>query len=34
MVSYEIAMSITLMTVVLLVGSLNLNEVVIAQSNI
>jgi NADH:ubiquinone oxidoreductase subunit H len=33
MISYEVSMGITLISVVLLAGSLNLNNIVIAQKN-
>jgi len=34
MISYEVSMGITIISVILLSGSLNLNEIVLAQKNI
>jgi len=34
MISYEVSMGITIVSVILLSGSLNLNEIVNAQKNI
>ena len=34
MISYEVSMGITIVSVILLTGSLNLNDIVLAQSNI
>jgi NADH-quinone oxidoreductase subunit H len=34
MISYEVSMGITIVSVILLSGSLNLNDIVIAQKNL
>jgi NADH-quinone oxidoreductase subunit H len=34
MISYEVSMGITIISVILLAGSLNLNDIVLAQQNL
>jgi len=34
MISYEVSMGITIISVILLSGSLNLNDIVLAQKNL
>jgi NADH-quinone oxidoreductase subunit H len=34
MISYEVSISIIILTVIIAVGSLNLSDIVIAQSNV